>query len=84
NISVYNTNFTERLNNITQYFLSKGGSVFDAQKKALVVINNGVDKQSFLLSYLDAYLFIGLLFLLAMPLLLLVIKRRKQSAPAVI
>lgn len=84
NISVYNTNFTERLNNITQYFLSKGGSVFDAQKKALAVINNGVDKQSFLLSYLDAYLFIGLLFLLAMPLLLLVIKRRKQSAPAVI
>ena len=84
NINIYNTNFTERLNKVTQYFLSRGGSAFDAQKKALAVINNSVDRQSFLLSYLDAYLFIGLLFLLAMPLLLLVIKRKKQTAPVVI
>jgi DHA2 family multidrug resistance protein len=84
NVNIYNTYFTERISKLTQYFLSKGGSTFDAQKKAIAVINSGVDRQSFLLSYLDAYLFTGLLFLVAMPLLLLVIKRKKQSRPIVL
>ncbi|WPU92653.1 DHA2 family efflux MFS transporter permease subunit [Mucilaginibacter sabulilitoris] len=84
NVNIYNAYFTERINKLTQYFLGRGNSIFDAQKKAIAVINSGVDRQSFLLSYLDAYLFTGLLFLVAMPLLLLVIKRKKQSRPVVL
>jgi DHA2 family multidrug resistance protein len=84
NISIYNTEATARISKLTQYFSGKGMQAIDAKNKAMAVINSGIDKQSFLLSYLDAYLFIGLLFVLSMPLLLLVIKRQKQVGPIVL
>ena len=84
NISVYNPQATNRINNLTQYFTGKGSSGFDAHNKAMAVVNNGIDKQSFLLSYLDAYILVGLLFLVAMPLLFLVINRKKQAGPIVL
>ncbi|SDF39456.1 MFS transporter, DHA2 family, multidrug resistance protein [Mucilaginibacter pineti] len=84
NISIYNTEATARISKLTQYFSGKGMQAMDAKNKAMGIINSGIDKQSFLLSYLDAYLFIGLLFVLAMPLLLLVIKRQKQVRPIVL
>jgi DHA2 family multidrug resistance protein len=84
NISVYNPQATNRINNLTQYFTGKGSSGFDAHNKAMAVVNNGIDKQSFLLSYLDAYILVGLLFFLAMPLLFLVINRKKQTGPIVL
>ncbi len=75
---------TERLNNLIHYFAAKGFSSFDAERKAFAVINSGIDRQSYLLSYLDAFLFTGLLFLGAMPLLLFTLNKRKKGAPVVI
>jgi DHA2 family multidrug resistance protein len=84
NITAYNDQATARLNKLTNYFGSRGFSNFDAHKKAIAVIDSTINRQSFLLSYLDAYLFTGLIFLLAMPLLFLVINRKKQAGPVVI
>ncbi len=84
NVSIYNPQATQRINGLTQYFAGKGGTIIDAQHKAMAVVNNGIDRQSSLLSYMDAYIFVGLLFLLAMPLLLLVLDRKKQAGPVVL
>jgi DHA2 family multidrug resistance protein len=84
NISIYNPQATQRINGLTQYFAGKSGTLIEAQHKAMAVVNNGIDRQSFLMSYLDAYIFVGLLFVLAMPLLLVVLDRKKQAGPVVL
>ncbi|MHA4807415.1 DHA2 family efflux MFS transporter permease subunit [Flavitalea flava] len=71
----------ERLNTYTGYFQAKGGTLSEAHQQALGVLEQTVVKQSTLLSYLDSYLLVGLLFLLTLPLLLLVNNRNKQKIP---
>jgi DHA2 family multidrug resistance protein len=84
NISIYNPQASQRVHGLSQYFADKGFSSFDAQHKAMAVIDSGINRQSFLMSYLDAYIFVGLLFLLSMPLLVLVLNRKKQAGPIVL
>jgi DHA2 family multidrug resistance protein len=68
----------ERINNATLYFQSKGASFFEAHDKAIGLMNTQVVKQTSMLSYLDAFYLLGILFVLTMPLLLFV--RTKKSA----
>ncbi|WP_413666509.1 DHA2 family efflux MFS transporter permease subunit [Mucilaginibacter sp. Mucisp86] len=84
NINIFNDQTTARIAKLSNYFSSRGFSSFDAHNKAIAVIDSTINRQSSLLSYLDAYLFSGLIFLLAMPLLFLVINRKKQTRPVVI
>src|ERR1700748_188392 len=81
-ITAINPEVTDRLNVYTAGFQQKGIGFFDARLQAMKVIDTIIVKQSTLLSYLDSYQLIGLFFLLTLPLLLLVIKRKKSSAPA--
>jgi DHA2 family multidrug resistance protein len=74
----------DRINGYTGYFHNKGFGWIDAREKAMKLIDMTVVKQSTLLSYLDSYLLIGSLFALALPLLLLVIKRSKTKTANVI
>ena len=83
-ITAGNSATTERITSYTNYFHSKGIGLFDAHQKAMKLIDMVVVKQSTLLSYLDSYLLIGLLFAIALPLLLLVIKRNKQTPNIII
>jgi len=76
NITDGNPLVTQRINNFTGYFQQKGSGLIDAHQKAMKMIDLSVVKQSTLLSYVDSYLLIGLLFALALPLLLLVLKRK--------
>ncbi|MGF7080867.1 DHA2 family efflux MFS transporter permease subunit [Mucilaginibacter sp. UYCu711] len=76
NITDGNPLVTQRINNFTSYFQTKGSGLAEAHQKAIKMIDLSVVKQSTLLSYLDSYLLIGLLFALALPLLLLVMKRK--------
>jgi DHA2 family multidrug resistance protein len=73
-----------RLNSYTTYFQAKGGTLLEARQKAMGLIELNVVKQSTLLSYLDTYFLIGLLFALALPLLFFVIKRPQNTKPAII
>jgi DHA2 family multidrug resistance protein len=76
NITDSNPLVTQRINNFTGYFQQKGSGLIDAHQKAMKMIELSVVKQSTLLSYVDSYLLIGILFALALPLLLLVMKRK--------
>jgi DHA2 family multidrug resistance protein len=66
-----------RLDNLIHLFQQRGFGLPDARMRALQLMDNTVQKQSFLLSYIDGYLIIGVFFVLAVPLLLFVAKRRK-------
>ncbi|MDW9379687.1 DHA2 family efflux MFS transporter permease subunit [Chryseobacterium sp. JV558] len=70
NITPTNNLVTERLNNYTQLFQSKGFGLQDAQHRAISLMDMIVQKQAFILSYIDAYLLIGAAFVLCLPLLL--------------
>ncbi|MEO8149522.1 MAG: DHA2 family efflux MFS transporter permease subunit [Bacteroidia bacterium] len=72
NITDTNPLATERFAQLQQGFISKGYGLIDAKNMAMAAMNNMVVKQSFLLSYLDAFLFVGLFFLVTFPLIFLV------------
>ncbi|MES2378742.1 MAG: DHA2 family efflux MFS transporter permease subunit [Bacteroidota bacterium] len=76
NITDSNPLVAQRINSFTGYFQHKGSGLAEAHQQAMKMIDLSVVKQSTLLSYLDSYLLIGLLFALALPLLLLVMKRK--------
>jgi DHA2 family multidrug resistance protein len=79
-----NTPTIDRLNSYTRYFQQKGIGLFDAKLKALKIIDLSIVKQSTLMSYIDSYFLIGLLFALALPLLLFVMGRTKKLPPGVV
>jgi DHA2 family multidrug resistance protein len=83
NITSYNPLLQERLSSYTHYFLGKGVGLPEAQAQAIKLIDSNVTRQSNLLSFGDAYLLIGLVFLLVLP-LLLIATRKKGSRPALI
>lgn len=84
NITNTNSLVTERINNFTNYFQQKGATLMDAHQKAIKMVDVTVVKQSTLLSYVDSYMLIGLLFALALPLLLLVMKRKQAPVKLVL
>lgn len=82
NITNTNPEAVNRLNSYTAYFQQKGIGLADAHQKGMEVIDRIIVKQSALLSYTDSYFLIGLLFALALPLLLFVVKAPKSTGPA--
>jgi len=73
---------TERLSGYTRYLAAKGITGADAQDRALRLLDNTVTRQSNALSFGDAYLLIGLFFLLALPLLLMTGRKKSSGKPA--
>ena len=73
---------TTRLDNYTQYFVNKGAVLADARHQALGLLDNTVVRQSNLLSFSDAFLLLGICFVVCLPLLLLT--RRKKGAKPVV
>lgn len=84
NINDINPEVHERVVRYTSYFQDKGKALLDAKHLAVKAIDVAVVKQSTLLSYLDSYMLIALLFAITLPLLLFVLKRNKSKTPAVI
>jgi DHA2 family multidrug resistance protein len=82
NLGPGNPLLTERLSGYSHYFMTKGATALDAQHRALGLLEAGVVRQSNLLSFGDAYLLIGLIFLIVLPLLLFAARRKGQGAPA--
>jgi len=78
-INDYNPAVLERLHGLKMNFIAKGFTPEVAQQKALTVIDFAVTKQAMLLSYMDVFLYIGIFFLLMVPLVLLMSKRRKAK-----
>jgi DHA2 family multidrug resistance protein len=84
NITATNPFVTDRVNGYTKYFQTKGFGAIDSHIKAIKLLDNGLVRQSSMLSYIDAFLLIGCLFVVTLPLLLFVMKRAGKPAPGVI
>ena len=70
----------ERLSEYAHYFIGKGADAVQAQQQALGLLDLGVVRQSNALSFGDAYLLLGCVFLVCLPFLLLT-SRRKGKKP---
>jgi DHA2 family multidrug resistance protein len=78
-VSVYDPTVRERLAAITQGLIAKGSDLYGAQRQAYAALEGAVLKQTFLLSYMDAFRIVGIFFLCCIP-LLLVFKRGRGGA----
>jgi DHA2 family multidrug resistance protein len=65
----------QRINGMTQNFLAKGMTLENAQKAAYRLLDFNIMKQANVLSYMDVFFYIGLMFLCCIPFMLLVRKR---------
>jgi DHA2 family multidrug resistance protein len=83
-LRIDNRMLMDRLNGYSRYLLSKGSSIFEGSKKGLGLLDQTVVRQSGILSYLDAYLLVGVIFCLALPLLLFAKKRKANQPPVVV
>ncbi|WP_293898609.1 DHA2 family efflux MFS transporter permease subunit [Sphingobacterium sp. UBA5670] len=79
NITYTNNSVVERLDKYTALFQTKGFGHVDAQHRAIGLMDMIVQKQVFMLSYIDAYLFIGAAFALSLPLLLFFFIRKSNK-----
>jgi MFS transporter, DHA2 family, multidrug resistance protein len=87
NINSANSAFTENFNTITQGIIARTGDVVSvATNKGYKLIDLQVDKQAYLLSYLDTFRLIALFFVLIFPLVFFLKLKRmptsKQQAAA--
>lgn len=84
NLTPGNPLLAERLSGYSHYFMTKGSTALDAQHRAMRLLEANVARQSNLLSFGDAYLLIGLIFLIVLPLLLFAARKKDQQVAPVI
>jgi DHA2 family multidrug resistance protein len=77
-VDMFNPAFNERFNNLTQAMIAKGYALADAQTLAFKAIEGAVIKQTYLLSYIDGFWFVGVFFIFCIPLLYL--QKMKRGA----
>ena len=63
--------------------MSKGSDFYQAQQQAYGALEGAVLKQTYLLTYMDAFHVVGIFFILCIPLLLLFKRRAGRSAAPV-
>ena len=69
-----------KINALQQGFASKGLNPFTAKQAALQAIDGSVMRQTAVLSYMDVFLYLGVLFLICIPFMLLVKGNKKKKA----
>jgi DHA2 family multidrug resistance protein len=84
NLHVDNPALTTRINGYTHFFLNKGATFNDAHGKALKLLDNTVVRQSTILSFSDAFLLVGIIFLAALPLLFIASSKQKAAANVIV
>ena len=72
-----------RLRAITGGMMAKGSDAFQAQQQAYGALEGAVLRQTYLLTYMDAFRVVGIFFLLCIPMLLLFKRRAGRAAPPV-
>ncbi|MEO5911002.1 MAG: DHA2 family efflux MFS transporter permease subunit, partial [Pelobium sp.] len=81
NINEYNTAFTQKMELINRSFMAKGYTYLDAQHAATKAIEGMVTRQTFLLTYTDAYWVVGFVMLFSIPLLALQKFKKNTTIP---
>lgn len=72
----------EKIRGLQNAFMAKGYSAEIALQKAYKVLELGVTKQSTVLSYMDVFLYLGILFLFCIPFILLIKKGKNKLNPS--
>ncbi|MET0392107.1 MAG: DHA2 family efflux MFS transporter permease subunit [Chitinophagaceae bacterium] len=78
-LDVTNPVVQNRIVGMQQGFIAKGDAANTALQKSYKALDFAVTKQAAVLSYMDVFLYIGLLFLICIPVVLLVRKKKDQS-----
>jgi DHA2 family multidrug resistance protein len=84
NLTTENPVAMDRLAKYTNYFMSNGATNFTAQKQALQIMENVVVKQSSQLSFSDAFLIVGIVFMIALPMLLFTVKKKGEKVRVIL
>ena len=79
NVNNYNTMVSEKLAGYSQTFFNAGYTVEDANRLAYQILDSGLTKQQQLVCYDNAYMTVGLLFLVCIPLILLIKNKKNNS-----
>ena len=79
-VSIYDPALRERLDAITRGFVGRGSPLATAQRQAYGAIEGAVVRQTFLLTYMDAFRLVGIFFLICIPMLVL-FKRVRRGGP---
>lgn len=77
-LSTDNANVQNRIEGLKNLFISKGATPDIALKRAYAALEGIVYKQASVLSYMDVFLYLGIMFLICIPFILFV-KGRKQK-----
>ncbi len=77
-LDIYNPIVTQRIEGYKQAFMAKGYSAENALKAAYKALDGVVTKQAAALSYMDVFLYLGLMFLICIPFMLMV-KNKKAK-----
>ncbi len=81
-LDVNNLQLQDRVKQLQQGFMSKGFSFNEALSKAYQVIDFSVAKQSMVMAYMDIFLYLGILFLICIPIILLLKRGKNKINPA--
>ncbi len=82
-LSGTNAQFQATLRGLTQQFISHGSSAPDAQRQAYAMIQNTVQRQATMLSYLDNFHILGYAILAMIPMVFLMKRTRSSGGMAV-
>ena len=74
-----NPSVQQRLHNIQSAFISKGKGVNEALNAAYEAMSGMVSKQAAVLSYMDVFLYLGILFMLCVPFVIMVKGNKKKK-----
>jgi DHA2 family multidrug resistance protein len=80
-INAYNPIAQQQIHGLTAAFQHRGADLATAKQQAYAAINGMLDLQAGVISYDDIFHIVGIAFLLALPLLLLLGKPKKGNAP---
>ncbi|QLE57656.1 DHA2 family efflux MFS transporter permease subunit [Nostoc sp. TCL26-01] len=64
-VSLYNPDTQQRIEQMTQYFISQGADLVTAQNQAIASISNIVRREAYVMAFNDCFYFIGLALLLS-------------------
>jgi len=79
-LNVNDLNVQRRVGQMTASIMQRPGmDSITARQTAYAMLDGAVDKQATLLSYMDVFLYVGLLFLVCVPIVLLFIKNAKTK-----
>lgn len=74
NINAISFQVQQRIHGLQQNFIQKGFSINESLDKAYKVLEGSIIKQATVLSYMDIFLYLGILFLCCVPFVLLIKK----------